>query len=356
MTDVSDFWPSCGYRDLRADARGWLVPSEAWFARWLARPELAPVAESCAAEIALHRALAEAPLRAVAPKELDRIRDADARDNWRHWLRFREALLAAGTLEAYYLALMRSGRIDIPPLFVDLLVQPIVRHLLDDTQDAFEARAGELLFRTQRLSTADGQMLAGDRDTLDLLNETGGFGELGRLLAQAQAPLRRVEVEVLSDDNAAAYWTSDTRFNFLLDLRHGVTQDLGHGIQFKMTRARSGLKALSGVLERWVAHLLGVQVTIRPEPSVDDPQWRWHLGLDAEASAILNDLYEGRDVAPERLQRLISLFRLDFVDSAEMRADVAGRPVYLGLAMTPAQTLRLKPQNLVLNLPLAAAN
>jgi hypothetical protein len=33
---------------------------------------------------------------------------------------------------------------------------------------------------------------------------------------------------------------------------------------------------------------------------------------------------------------------------------VAGKPVYLGLAMTSDQVLRLKPQNLLLNLPLAA--
>ena len=36
-----------------------------------------------------------------------------------------------------------------------------------------------------------------------------------------------------------------------------------------------------------------------------------------------------------------------------MRADVAGKPVYLGLAMTADQQLRIKPQNLLLNLPLA---
>jgi len=351
---MSDFWPSCGYRDLATDESGWLIPTEAWMARWLARPELAPVEESCPAEIALHRSLTAAPLRAVTAVELERIRDGDARDNWRHWLRFRDALRAAGTIEGYYLGLMRSGRVDIPPLFVDLLVQTVVRHLLDDSHDALEARAGELLFRAQRVSTQEGQILAGDRDTLDLLNETGGFGTLGRLLARAQAPLRQVEIEVLSADNAAAYWAADARFNYLLDLHNEIGQDLGHGIQFRMTRARSGLKALSCVLERWITHLLGVQVTIRPEPRIDDAQWRWHLGLDVESTAILNDLYEGREVAPERMQRLVSLFRLEFADAAEMRADVAGRPVYLGLATAPDRTLRLKPQNLLLNLPLRA--
>jgi hypothetical protein len=53
------------------------------------------------------------------------------------------------------------------------------------------------------------------------------------------------------------------------------------------------------------------------------------------------------------MQRLVSLFRLRFAQAQEMRADVAGMPVYLGLAMDEAQVLKLKPQNLVLNLPLA---
>ena len=68
---------------------------------------------------------------------------------------------------------------------------------------------------------------------------------------------------------------------------------------------------------------------------------------------VLNDLYS-RAVEPERLQRLISLFRLDFTIPSEMRADVAGKPVYLGLAMAADATLKLKAQNLLLNLPLAA--
>ena len=90
-------------------------------------------------------------------------------------------------------------------------------------------------------------------------------------------------------------------------------------------------------------------------PKIDDPAWRWHVGLDVESTGLLNALYEGQPVAPERLQQLISLFRLDFANPQEMRVDVAGKPVYLGLAMDGEQVLRLKPQNLLLNLPLAAA-
>jgi hypothetical protein len=36
-----------------------------------------------------------------------------------------------------------------------------------------------------------------------------------------------------------------------------------------------------------------------------------------------------------------------------MIADIAGRPVYLALAMTEDGRLKLKPQNLLVNLPLA---
>jgi hypothetical protein len=36
-----------------------------------------------------------------------------------------------------------------------------------------------------------------------------------------------------------------------------------------------------------------------------------------------------------------------------MRPAIAGRPVYLAMAMNPDNVLKLKPQNLLLNLPLA---
>ena len=121
-----------------------------------------------------------------------------------------------------------------------------------------------------------------------------------------------------------------------------------------MKNAQSGLKALSTVIERWVAHLLGARVRVQPLQRIDDAQWRWHLGLDAQASVLLNDLYEQRPVDEQRLERLVSLFRLEFEDPGDMRADVAGCKVYMALMADEQQQLRIKPQNLVLNLPLAA--
>jgi hypothetical protein len=337
----------------------WLRPTDDWLRPFLTLPELALVEESCAGEIALHQVLVEFPSRAIDETELDAVRDDDARANYTMFLAFRDALLAAGTLEAYYLALMHSGQVTIPPVFVERIVQAIVWHLLARSDDAFEARAAELLFRPQRLTLTDGRMLCADLATIDLLNETGGFGDIGRLLVQGNAPMVAVQMTVLSADNAADYLTHQrprgARHAFVLDLTHELASDIGHGLTFTMTRTHSGLKALARVLERWVAHLLGVQVAITPMQKIADEAWRWHVGLDVESMALLNDLYEDRAVEAERLQRLISLFKLEFANPAEMRADVAGKPVYLGLAMTAEGTLRLKPQNLLLNLPLSAS-
>ena len=67
---------------------------------------------------------------------------------------------------------------------------------------------------------------------------------------------------------------------------------------------------------------------------------------------MLNDLYAGVDVSPERQAQLISLFRLRFDDPGDVREDVRGKAVYLGLAMAADGSLKLKPQNLLINLPL----
>lgn len=355
---MQDFWPSSGFSRLQRNARGWLAPSDDYLRLFLARPELAPVAESCDAERALHAALVAAPSRPVSPAGLTALEDADARDNYNLFLRFRDGLLAAGTLEAYYLGLFPrdgTGRIDIPPLFIDLIAQAVVHNLLEGSTDAYEVRAAEMLFRPQRIGTQDGQVLSGDQEVIDMFNETGGVGDFGRFLAEAKAPVPLVELQVLNDDNAFTYWQQPGRHRFLLDLTHEVSNDLSHGLVLTMVRARSGLKALAGVLQKWVKHFLGIEVTIRPVQKVDDEAWRWHVGLDVEATALLNDLYEGRDVAPDRLQRLVSLFRLEFVDAREMRSDVAGKPVYLGLMMNADGVVRLKPQNLLVNLPLLPA-
>ena len=202
MTSPHDFWPHSGLAPLARNERGWLLPTDTFLRHLLARPELALVEESCPAETALHELLRATPARTVPTEELTAVQDDDARENYTVFLRFRDGLLAAGTLEAYYLQLMRSGAVNVPAVFIDAVVQALLRNVLDDCNDAFEARAAEMLFRPQRITLQDGQMLAGDRDTLDMLNETAGLGEVGRLLLQSGALQPTAQVKVLSADNA----------------------------------------------------------------------------------------------------------------------------------------------------------
>jgi hypothetical protein len=182
-------------------------------------------------------------------------------------------------------------------------------------------------------------VMAADEQSVELLATTGSLGSLGELLAQNRTPARTVDLDVLSEDNADTYWTRDERFDLAVSLNRG----------------QPALAALCRVLQRWVAHFLAVDVTIVPEREIVDARWVWHVGLDAEASALLNDLYNGVDVPDERRERLLCLFALRFADPAAMRPAIAGRPVYLAMAMDRQNRLRLKPQNLLLNLPLARA-
>jgi hypothetical protein len=329
--------PGCGYRLLARGPDGQLQVTDDFLRSLLQRPELAPVPESCAGERALHGRLVGNPRERVDEQALTLVTDDDARANYAIWLRFRERLLAQPTLEGSYLTLFR-GNVDVPPVFVHQLTQILLRHALGDDVTPMQARAAEMLFRTQKISVLeDGQVMAADDETVERHALSGSFGTLGDLLAQGGAPLRTAELDVLHDENADCYWERSEAHDLVVSLNHG----------------QPALEALCRVLERWVGHLLGVAVTIDVEREIDDEQWLWHVGLDAQASDVLNALYQGEEVGAERMARLLCLFRLSFKEPGDMRAELAGRPVYLAMAMDEHKRLRLKPQNLLLNLPLA---
>jgi hypothetical protein len=335
---MRDFWPSCGYRLLTVGSDGRLTLTDDFLRSYLLRPELAPVRESCPAELALHDALLANPRRAVSEAELAAIADADARDNYAIWLRFRGRLVAASSLEAAFVGLFAGDGVDVPPVFVAQLTQVLVRHVLGGEATPIEARVCEMFFRPQKIAVLeDGAVMAADEATVELFATTGGFGSLGELLAQNHTPTRSIELDVLDADTADSYWERDERHDFSVSLNRG----------------RPALDALARVLARWIDHFLGVAVTIKHERAIDDAHWVWHVGLDAEASGLLNDLYNDADVDEARLARLLCLFRLDFANPSDMRPQIAGRPVYLAMAMNADNVLRLKPQNLLLNLPLA---
>ena len=297
-----------------------------------------PVEESNDAERALHAALMAEPRRPVSREELQAIGDADTRDNYALVLRFRDRLLAAGTVEGCYQQLFR-GAIDVPPLFVEQMVHVILRNVLDGCEDPLELRAAELFFREQKLTLRDGHALVADLETVERHASGNRYGSIGRLIVEAQGDLGSVDLDVLERANAALYWQRESRYDTVISLTYG----------------RPGLDALGRVIERWIGHFLGVQVAVRPIRRIDEPRWAWHIGLDSESTAILNEVWSGGEVEPGRMQRIVALFALTFAEPAAMRSDIAGRTVYLGLAADEQGIVRMKPQNLLLNLPLNEA-
>jgi hypothetical protein len=336
---MPEFWRASGFHLLARNAAGHLVVSDDFLRAYLLRPEIHPVDESCAAERRLHAALMDAPRQAVAPSALDALADGDARDNYRLLLRFRDRLIAAGTVEACYAGLFGGDAIDVPPLFIDQLVHVILRNVLDGCEDPLQLRAAELFFREQKASLRDGQLLLADLETVNMHAAGSRYGSLGRLIVEAQGSLGRVDLDVLGPGNADRYWERESRFDTVIPIQHGS----------------AALEALCRVIEAWIGHFHGVVVEVRSVSAIDEPRWRWHIGLDSESTAILNDLWQGREVESGRMRRIVALFRLGFAEREAMRADLAGAAVVLALSMNEDDVVRMKPQNLLSNLPLAAA-
>ncbi|NNE22964.1 MAG: hypothetical protein HKN11_10180 [Rhizobiales bacterium] len=335
-----DFWSHSGWHLLKADEAGDLVVTPAFVRAYFLRPEVMPEDGSCAGEIALHEAITEDPLRRVDEAEIAAIADADVQHNYRVLLAFRDFLVDAGTLEAAYLRIIRGqGAPQLPMLFMDQMVHAILRQILKDVDDPMQVRAAELFFREQTVSTDDGRIMLADEDTVDMVAQTGGMGGLGQLLAQNATPARQVELDVLHEDNKQDYWQRSDRFDTVIDLRF----------------TQPALDAFARVIERWVAHFLKVTVKVQPVQRIDDENWRWHIGLDAKASDVLNRLYQGEEAWLDDQAQIIALFNMQIEDRAAVIETVRGRPVYLGLAMSADGKLRMKPQNLLVNMPLEQA-
>jgi hypothetical protein len=332
-----DFWTASGWHLLEKTAQGRLRMTPEFMQAYFGRVELLPDESSGAVEIALHSALLNDPMRVVGDQEVHALGDEAIVHNYRVVLGFRDFLVANDTLEAAYLKIVRGeSGLNLPKLFVDQMVHVILRQILDGALDPMRVRAGELFFREQTVSTDGGRVMLADDETVEMYAETGGMGGIGQLLAQSATPMRRVELDVLDEDNAAIYWKRSDRFDTVVDFRY----------------TQPALDAFARVLEAWVRHFLEVEVRVQPMQRIDDEQWRWHIGLDAEATRILNGLYHGEEPAPGEEAQMISLFRLDIEDQDMVATDVRGRPVYLGLAMTGDSKLQMKPQNLIVNLPL----
>ena len=330
---MREFWVSSGHHMTRRRDDGGLAVTDELLLAYLARPELKPPPDACAAEHALHAALMSDPRREVAPAEVAALADADARENWEFMLGFRGRLLRAASVEAAYLDLARNGAGGVPPLFMNQLVHLILRNALDGCEDPYTLRAGELFFRTQRASTHEGALLLADAERIE---EAEAGTHAAPLAAMFNGPAIE-QLDIMTDETAWTYWSRSDAFTMALNLGGNA-------------RSREGL---ARAIEAWIRHMLGTEVLVTPARGLEDQDWRWFVGLDAEATRIGNALWQGRKLDPGAERRLLAAFRLSFVDESAVAADVRGHPVWLLLAETPDRILRMKPQNLLVGLPLA---
>ena len=325
---MPEFWVASGHHLTRLDAQGRMRVTDELLLAWLARPEVLPPPVACAAERALHARLMQAPRMPVSAVELAALADPDARENWGFLLALRDTLLQAGTIEAGYLSIIRDGQ-RLPVVFMNQLVQLILRNALDGCEDAQVLRAAELLFRPQRGHVKDDRLLLADEELVQLFEAEMHASPLTAMFSGGIDSL-----DVLGGGNEWTYWSRSDAHTTVLNFGGDPL-------------ARAGL---ARAIEAFLGHLMGLQVTVTPELRADGVDLRWFVGLDPAGTAIGNALWRGQ--APK--DTLVGLFRLDFADPAPVRADLAGHPVWLILGLAADGGVRMKPQNLITGLPLTA--
>lgn len=333
------FWKSAGYQLVERDERGWLSLTPDYLRAYFTRPEIHPVDDSCDNEHRLFEKLMADPFAAVSSSELEAIVDEDAADNYRIILRFRDHLVAYGTIEGAYAALFMGEPIRIPPVFIDQMVHLILRNILEDCSDPFQLRTAELFFREQAVMTGEEQLMLADQEIVEMRSEAG-FGSLGQLLAESGTPMREVSLDVMTEENCSLYWERSDQFDMAVDFRF----------------TQPAQDAFGQVIQQWIHHFLKVETRITAVKSVKDEKWSWHVGCDAESTRIMNALYEGKTLSEDELYRLLALYRLEFIEYSEIMDTMRNKPVYLGLAMNADRKLVMKPQNLLTNLPLMATS
>ena len=334
---MREFWVASGHHLTRRGDHGGLLATPELIMAYLARPELMPPEDACEAERHLHASLLADPLRPVAKADIAALADADARENWTFMVAFRDRLVAAPSLEAVYVTLARKGAGDLPPIFLSQLCHLILRNALEGCDDPYTLRAAELFYRSQLATVHDGTLLLADAEVIEAQQHARHDMHSSPLTAML-APKPFGEMDVMDDENAWTYWSRSDA--------HAMVMNIGGN-----PKARAGL---CRVIERWVAHLLGVAVKVETVASIEDRDWRWFVGLDSEGTKIGNALWNGAALDGGTFERIVALMRLNFEDARLVDERVGSRPVYLILAMGADMVVRLKPQNLIVGLPLVA--
>src|SRR5690606_741315 len=177
------------------------------------------------------------------------------------------------------------------------------RNALDGQNDPAVVRAAELFYRAQRVTFHEGALLLADAETIEVHEQNRHTSPLLSMLGGPAV----TELEILEEENAGTYF----------DRSDALDNVLGLGRAY--SKARRGLAA---AMEIWIRHLLAIEVRIDPVESVDDDDWAWFVGLDAEATRIGNALWKGKELDPGAGERILALFRLGFADPREANPEI----------------------------------
>lgn len=323
---MREFWVASGHHLTRQRPDGWLSVTPELLLAWLARPELAPPADACAAEQALHGQLLSDPLVPITKAEIAVLADPDGRENWQLFLDLRDMLLRAGSVEGGYLALIRS-RTRTAPVLLDQLTQLILRNALDGVDDVHTLRAAENFFRPQQGFLKDDSLHLVD---LELAQEIETRNHANPLAALFEGGIERLDI--LGDHNAWTWWSRSDA--------HTMVQDFGGNPASRLGMARA--------IGAFVRHLHRIPATVQPVTREDQADLGWFAGLTREGTMIGNALWHGQPLPA----RLVGLFTVDFGPEAPVIEQMDNRPTWLMLGVGDDLILRMKPQNLVDGLPL----
>ena len=326
--DKLDFWLTSGWHLLKKDSNGKLIPTKDFMKAYFSRPEVEIIDESCEAERKLNKKLLEDPFRSVSAKELNQIVDNDVKFNYQMILNFRDFLSKSNNLEEAYLKFCRGEKINFPPLFLDQLVQNILRNIMDIEPIALQVRASEIFFRSQIVNVAEDEIMLADEEMVNfhaknLQNEKNTNKE------------QNVDIDILRESSADNYWERSDRFDTSIDIAF----------------TKPALDGLARVIEKWIYHFLMINVSVSPLQKIEDEKWSWHIGLDSESSNILNKLYNGNEMPESELKQILCLFKLESEEG--FIKEMQNKPVYLALSMNNDSIVKCKPQNLLTNLPLS---
>jgi hypothetical protein len=188
-----------------------------------------------------------------------------------------------------------------------------------------------LFYRPQKATLHEGALLLADAEVVEIQQASAKQSHLTPLAALLDPVPEFGDLDVMDDANAWTYWSRSDANTMIMNLGGNA-------------KARAGLCT---AIELWVAHLLGVQVKVEPQATIEDRDWRWFVGLDSEGTKIGNALWNGAALGPAMIERVVTLLRLTFEDDRMVDPAVRGKPVYLIGATDVEQVWRMKPQNLL---------